>query len=273
MPQQHPTELSPVVFPMTGEAVRILDIDGDPWFVARDVFAILGLTNTTEAMRSLDDDEFSTAEVVDSAGRRQPNAYIVSEPGLYSLVMRSRKPQARAFKRWVRHDVLPSIRRTGKYEVSVPVLGDPLDELERTADMLRQAIGVAREERAGREAAEQRAAALEPSAAAWDTLAAEEAGDFDLREAAQLLSRDVCIQIGRNTLARALRDLGWCGPDGQPYQRAVTAGRLVRRTYRFDNPNTGLPQIGTQVRITLKGLAALRDELGCRRTQTVLFPA
>ena len=76
--------------------------------------SILDLGNPTETVKMFDDDEFSTTEVIDSIGRRQ-QAYIISEPGLYRLVMRSRKPEAKEFQRWVTHEVLPSIRKHGAY--------------------------------------------------------------------------------------------------------------------------------------------------------------
>jgi prophage antirepressor-like protein len=106
------------VFPDTDQPVRSLIVDGEPWWVARDILDVLGVKNPTEAMRGLDEDEFSTTEVVDTAGKRQPTAYVVNEPGLYSLILRSRKPQAKAFKRWITHEVIPAIRRTGRYEVT-----------------------------------------------------------------------------------------------------------------------------------------------------------
>ncbi|WP_199824065.1 Bro-N domain-containing protein [Streptomyces sp. NBRC 109706] len=95
--------------------MRTVLVDGEPWWVAADVLKVLTLKNVTEALRGLDEDEFSTTEVVDSTGRHQPNTYVVNEPGLYSLILRSRKPQAKAFKRWITHEVIPQIRRTGAY--------------------------------------------------------------------------------------------------------------------------------------------------------------
>lgn len=91
------------------------DEHGDPWFVALDVCAMLGLANVSRALDALDDDEVSTAQVVGSNGRMQPNTNIVSESGLYSLILRSRRPEAKAIRRWVTGTVLPSIRRTGSY--------------------------------------------------------------------------------------------------------------------------------------------------------------
>ena len=92
----------------------LTDEAGEPWFVLKDCMSILDLGNPTETVKMFDDDEFSTTEVIDSIGRRQ-QAYIISEPGLYRLVMRSRKPEAKEFQRWVTHEVLPSIRKHGGY--------------------------------------------------------------------------------------------------------------------------------------------------------------
>ena len=102
-------------FDFKGESLRALtNMAGEPWFVLKDCMSILDLGNPTETVKMFDDDEFSTTEVIDSIGRRQ-QAYIISEPGLYRLVMRSRKPEAKEFQRWVTHEVLPSIRKHGGY--------------------------------------------------------------------------------------------------------------------------------------------------------------
>lgn len=102
-------------FDFRGASLRTLtDGAGKPWFVLKDCMSILDLGNPTETVKMFDKDEFSTTEVIDSIGRRQ-QTYIISEPGLYRLVMRSRKPEAKEFQRWVTHEVLPQIRKTGGY--------------------------------------------------------------------------------------------------------------------------------------------------------------
>lgn len=102
-------------FDFKGAALRTLtDEAGEPWFVLKDYMSILDLGNPTETVKMFDKDEFSTTEVIDSIGRRQ-QTYIISEPGLYRLVMKSRKPEAKEFQRWVTHEVLPSIRKHGGY--------------------------------------------------------------------------------------------------------------------------------------------------------------
>ena len=131
--------------------VRVLDRDGEPWFVAKDVCSCLELGNVGQALSYLDVDEKSSIDpniitadvgfdammkdahtpmrsVIPEAGRGGRPLSLVSEPGLYSLILRSRKPEAKAFKRWVTHDVIPSIRKRGLYATPQTVeamLADP----------------------------------------------------------------------------------------------------------------------------------------------------
>lgn len=93
--------------------VRVVDVDGEPWFVARDVCECLELGNPRTSIALLDEGE-KGVHTMDTPGGAQEMS-IVSEAGLYSLILRSRKPEAKAFKRWITHEVLPSIRKTGQY--------------------------------------------------------------------------------------------------------------------------------------------------------------
>lgn len=90
--------------------VRTLNLNGEPWFVAVDVCSVLDLSNPTIAVNRLDEDERAKFNL-----GRQGDATIVNEPGLYTLVLGSRKPEAKAFKRWITHEVLPNIRKHGVY--------------------------------------------------------------------------------------------------------------------------------------------------------------
>lgn len=103
-------------FDFKGAALRTLtDENGEPWFVAKDVCDVLELSNVSQTLaRRLDDDEKSSITLNDGTPGN-PNRAIVSESGLYVLVLASRKPEAHEFKRWVTHEVLPQIRRTGGY--------------------------------------------------------------------------------------------------------------------------------------------------------------
>ena len=91
-------------------------LEGEPWFVAADVCRALGLGNSSMAVSKLDDDEKMTLSLTDSHSNQRGGAQmatIINEPGLYALVLSSRKPEAKAFKRWITHEVIPSIRKTG----------------------------------------------------------------------------------------------------------------------------------------------------------------
>lgn len=95
-------------------SVRTLNIDGEPWFVASDVCKALDIGNVSMAISRLDDDEKNTVSLTEGIPGN-PNKTIVNEPGLYTLVLSSRKPEAKAFKRWITHEVIPSIRKHGGY--------------------------------------------------------------------------------------------------------------------------------------------------------------
>lgn len=114
--------VQPFQFPVTGQQVRVVDIDGEPWIVLADACAGLGLSNASMAAQRLEADDLSTAEVIDSMGRQQ-QATVVNESGLYGLIFQSRRPEAKAFRRWITHEVLPAIHRTGSYGAA-PALPD-----------------------------------------------------------------------------------------------------------------------------------------------------
>ena len=103
-----------IPFNYESQQIRVLqDERGEPWWIASDVCEIIGLSNTTEALRNLDNDEKSTLRISEGG----PERNIINEPGLYSLIIRSNKPEAKKFKRWITHEVLPSIRKNGRYEI------------------------------------------------------------------------------------------------------------------------------------------------------------
>lgn len=85
--------------------------NGEPWFVAKDVCDVLGLSDVSMSLRGLDDDEKGASTICTLGGNQR--VYVINEPGLYSLILRSRKKEAKEFKRWITHEVLPTIRKTG----------------------------------------------------------------------------------------------------------------------------------------------------------------
>lgn len=104
------------VFNFNQNEVRtIVNDDGEIWFVASDVATVLGYRNAPDMVRNLDNDEVSTTQIVRSSSGGNPNITIINESGLYSATLKSRKPEAKQFKKWVTSDVLPSIRKNGGY--------------------------------------------------------------------------------------------------------------------------------------------------------------
>ena len=119
-----------------GRPVRVVDRNGEPWWVAVDVCDSLGLTNPSVALQGLDDDERDTLSNTEgiTADRRAQAISVINESGLYSLILRSRKPEAKRFKRWVTHEVLPAIRKTGTYASPV---GPTIISIEQVRDAIR----------------------------------------------------------------------------------------------------------------------------------------
>lgn len=112
--------------------VRTTMIDGNPWFVARDVCDCLGL-DSSNISKLLDEDEKGSYTVRTLGGDQR--MLTINESGLYSLVLRSRKPEAKAFKRWITHEVLPSIRKTGGYgQTTLPNFNNPVEAARAWAD-------------------------------------------------------------------------------------------------------------------------------------------
>lgn len=202
--------------------IRAVSEGGEPWFVAKDVCDALGLSNTTEALRNLDDDEvgnISNSEVAQNGGRAPR---IISEPGFYKLVMRSRKPEAKAFQRWVAHEVLPAIRRDGGYMAAKP---DETPE-EVMARALRIADETMRRQKERIAALAEENAEMRPKALFADAVAASD-GTCLVGELAKML-RQNGVDIGQNRLFAWLRDNGWLGKSGcnrnVPTQRAMDMG-------------------------------------------------
>lgn len=104
------------VFTYENTPLRTIEKDGELWWVLKDVCGALGIIDHVSTAKRLDLDEVGQTHVIDSKGREQPT-YIINEPGLYNVILRSDKPEAKDFKRWVTHEVLPAIRNKGRYEM------------------------------------------------------------------------------------------------------------------------------------------------------------
>lgn len=209
-------------FDFKGASLRTLtDEAGEPWFVAKDVCDILGLENSRKATAELDSDEKNTVTISDGIAGN-PNKTIISEPGLYRLVMKSRKPEAKEFQRWVTHEVLPQIRKTGGY---IPTT-DADDDMTILAKAVM--IGQRTMEAQKQKIAEQqtRIVELEPKARFADAVAASD-GTCLVGELAKML-RQNGMDIGQNRLFRLLQTDGYLGKSGSnrnvPTQRAMDLG-------------------------------------------------
>jgi len=121
-------DLTPYNFGNT--PVRIVMRDGEPWMVVNDICAALDIINTRNVVSRLDEDDVRQADVIDSMGRTQRTT-IVNESGMYEIVLRSDKPGARTFRKWITSEVLPSIRKTGAY------ISAPKDDLDMMEDNIR----------------------------------------------------------------------------------------------------------------------------------------
>ncbi|WP_274434822.1 phage antirepressor [Alicyclobacillus sp. ALC3] len=207
------------LFQFENRDVRVVSIDGEPWFVAKDVCDVLGLSNMRSSLALLDDDE-KGVHTMDTLGGKQ-QVSVVNEPGLYSLILRSRKDEAKRFKRWITHEVIPQIRKTGSY-------GAPrmLSRLEL--------IDLARESELARLEAEQRNAELqhqlrlqEPKVIFADAVSVS-ANTILIRELAVVLKQNG-IDTGEKRLFDWLRNHGYlvkrAGTDrNTPTQRAMELG-------------------------------------------------
>lgn len=194
-------------------AIRVSTVEGEPWFVAKDVCDALGISKYRDAVSRLDDDERGSV-LVDTLGGAQETS-TVSEPGLYKLIMRSRKPEAKAFQRWVTHEVLPAIRRTGGYIAA--------KQDETPEQIMARAVIVAQDtiERQKRQLDE-----LKPKAMFADAVAASD-GTCLVGELAKMI-RQNGVEIGQNRLFDVLRSRGFLGKSGGnrnvPTQRAMDMG-------------------------------------------------
>lgn len=241
--------IEPQRFEFAGRVVRTIVVHGEVWFVAADVATVLGYSASSAMTRSVEEDE-KGVQIVHTPGGAQ-EVVVLSEPGLYSAIMRSRVDAARAFKRWVTHEVLPSIRRGGSYVA-------PESPEQLIARALVQAQDII-------ERKDQHIAALTPRAEAWDELASAE-GDYAVGDAAKMLAR-AGVVTGPQRLFSQLAELHWTfrGSDRKwrAYAAAVDAGYLTERPQSHHHPRTGEVVVDApQVRITIRGLERLRVRLG-----------
>ena len=196
--------------------VRVIMRCADPWFVAKDACDCLEITNVSQACQTLDDDEKGIYKV-DTLGGSQ-DMMLISESGLYTLIMRSNKPEAKVFRKWVTSEVLPSIRKTGSYSVAQTTLAIP--------KTLPEALRAYADEVERREAAEKRA------------ITAEVERDEAVRTKAQIGSRrEATAMATASAKSRECEKLREQIGDSETYKRATAIPWLSEY---FDTRNDGL---------------------------------
>jgi prophage antirepressor-like protein len=258
-------EITPYDF--SGKTIRIIiDEKGDPWWVASEVCCVLGLTNPSEALKALDDDEKNTLRIAEGI-RGNPNVNIINEPGLYRLLSRSNKKRAKKFQRWAFHDALPSIRKTGYYSIGpAPPAPENLTRLEILKIAMEAEEGRIKEEKA-RIAAEKQVAELAPKAEVYD-LIANSKGLTGLSDTAKLIGvnpRWFTSQLRKDRyLFERRRKL-------VPFQPWLDAGILDCQLVRARDKSSHLYR---QTFVTPKGVLRFAKEYGLKPppgTQRRLF--
>lgn len=224
--------------------VRTLMKDGQPWFVGKDVAVILGYNEPHKAIaRHVDEDDGMKHPVIDSMGRIQ-NVTIVNESGFYSLVLASRMPNAKKFKRWVTSEVLPTIRRTGGYvgnedlfvESYLPFADDAVKNLFRLNLMTIRQLN----EKIRRD---------EPLVQFANQVADTE-NVIDIGRMAKLANEEN-IRIGRNTLFRWLKGRKILMSNNIPYQQFIDRGYFVVKESVYEHH--GMQKTYQQTYVTGKG--------------------
>ncbi|TKG67019.1 phage antirepressor [Prauserella endophytica] len=213
--------------------------DGRAYVVAGALAKALQHSNSRKMLQILDDDEKGVTECSTPGGKQAVN--VIYEEGIWRLIFRSNLPSARTLTKHVTA-ILRQLRETGV----VDTRDKPMSELE----MARKYV-----------AALERIEQIEPAAKSWEQLS-EAAGDYSLREAAQILDRDPEIKTGQNRLMKYLKHIGRVDKSGRPYQDQVDLERITVRTRDYFNTGTQQQELTTQIRITVKGLHELHKRMG-----------
>lgn len=225
--------------------VRTTVIGGEPWFVAADVCRALAIGNPSMALDRLDDDERTLISIEGASNGKPVNG--VNEPGLYSLVLGSRKPEAKAFKRWITHDVIPAIRKTGGYQVP-----------QSPAEQMAQGILAAQKLLAERDATiakqNERIAVLTPKGIFADAVTASKTSIL-VGGLAKLIKQQG-IDIGQKRLFAWMRENGFLIKSGteknMPTQRAMDMNLFEVKEGSFVDGN-GVNRITRTTKVTGKG--------------------
>ena len=218
--------------------IRTIEINGEPWFVGKDVATKLGYSNTRDAVSNHVFDEDKGVEKLDTPGGIQ-SLIIINESGLYSLVFNSRLESAKRFKHWVTSEVIPQIRKTGAYH---------------TPKTYAEALRALADEAEKREALQKQNQLMQPKAEFFDAVTDSKTA-IPIGDVAKILD----IGIGRNKLFEFLRDKNILTSDNRPYQRYIDAGyfRVIEQKYEVN----GEVRINIKTLVFQKGIDWIRKQL------------
>ena len=211
------------VFSYEGSEIRTVQLGGEPWWVLKDICDVLELSNPSVIADRLDEDEKAKVDPKQYLGSRSNEpATVISESGLYNVILLSRKPEAKKFKRWITHEVLPTIRKHGAYVTSAK-----LEEMISDPDAWIKVLTALKDERTAKERLQLEAAQNEPKVVFADAVSVS-SGTILIGELAKILKGNG-IEIGQNRLFEKLRQDGYLikrqGTDyNAPTQRAMELG-------------------------------------------------
>lgn len=230
-------------------AIRTIEKDGEPWFVGKDVAAILGYGDTDQALRKHIDDEDKLTRRFDGSGQNRQMT-IINESGLYSLVLSSKLPTAKKFKRWVTNEVIPSIRKHGAY-----MTPETLEKVLLSPDTLMQLAQNLKDEQEKRKALEAQIESQKPAVLFTGAVETSKTSIL-IGELAKMLKQNG-VNIGQNRLFEWLRQNGYLikrnGTDyNMPTQRSMDMGLFEIKETTINNPD-GSIKISKTPKVTGKG--------------------
>lgn len=232
------------VFNFENKEVRTVMVDNTPYWVLKDVCDVLDLTNPTVVAQRLDDDERTKLDL-----GRQGETTVINESGLYSVILRSDKPNAKIFRKWVTSEVLPSIRKHGAY-----MNEQTIEKALTNPDFLIQLATQLKEEQEKREQVEIENKELKPKALFADAVSASKTSIL-VGEMSKLLKQNG-IEVGQNRLFEWLRNNGYLMKTGDqrnmPTQKSMELGLFEIKERTVSNPD-GTIRITRTPKVTGKG--------------------
>lgn len=227
--------------------IRTVKEGSEVLFVAADVCKALGLNDTSKAVARLDDDEKGATSIPTLGGNQ--NLLTVNEYGLYSLVLASRKPEAKSFKRWITHEVIPAIRQHGGY-----LTPQKIEEVLLNPDTIIQLATTLKEEQAKRQVAEVLLEEQKPKVLFAEAVTTSKQSCL-VGELAKIL-RQNGVEVGQNRLFEILRSRGYLGNKGEQYnlptQKSMELGVMEIKKSTITQPD-GSIRVTSTPKITGKG--------------------